>query len=105
RATANDAFDTVPGHKIQAACCSTLNGLPALHRAPQRTRYQREFGEFIAPIRHPGRQGIIGALVRERLVVECFEDNIDLFFEQISVGGLVEQWRPEGLHLTRMIPL
>jgi hypothetical protein len=43
------------------------------------------------------------ALVREALVVECLEDQVDLLLEQLAVGRLVLQWRPEGLDLAGVV--
>jgi hypothetical protein len=43
------------------------------------------------------------ALVREGALVERLEDDLDLFLEQLAVGVLVEQRRPEGLHLAGVV--
>ena len=51
-----------------------------------RPRHQCQFLQRIAAIRHLGRQRVVLALVRERLVVEGLEDDIDLFLEQFAVG-------------------
>jgi hypothetical protein len=43
------------------------------------------------------------AAMRERFLVEGPEDDVDLLFEQLAVGGLVEQWRAEGFDFSRVI--
>ena len=43
------------------------------------------------------------AVVRERRLVECLEDDVNLLLEEVSVAGLVEQWRAESFHLTRVV--
>jgi hypothetical protein len=43
------------------------------------------------------------ALVREGALVERCEDEIDLLLEQLAVGGLIEQGRPERLDLAGVV--
>ena len=57
----------------------------------------------VAAVGHLGRQRVVLALVREALLVERLEDDVDLLLEQLAVGLLVEQRRAEGLHLARVV--
>ena len=59
--------------------------------------------EIVAAIGHPRRDRVVLALVREALVVERLEDDVDLLLEQLAVGRLVEQRRAEGLDLAGVI--
>ena len=43
------------------------------------------------------------AVMRERLVVERLEDDVDLLFEELAVGRLIEQRRAEGFDLAGVI--
>src|SRR5258707_5743119 len=78
RATAYHALDTVLGHDLERAHRAALDRLPALDRQLERSRDEGELFEGVAAIRHLGRQRVVLALIREALVVEGFEDDIDL---------------------------
>ena len=43
------------------------------------------------------------ALVREGALVERFEENFDLFLEELPVGVLIEHWRTESFNLAAVI--
>jgi hypothetical protein len=68
--------------------------LPAFDRQLERSRDESELFEGVAAIRHVGRQRVVLALMREALVVEGIEDDIDLLLKERSVGLLVAQWEP-----------
>ena len=103
RAAADQPLDPVLCHEVHGPRGAALNRLPALDREPQRPRHQRQLLERIAAIRHLRRQGVIFAAMRERLLVERLEDDVDLLFEELAVGRLVEQRRAEGFDLPRVI--
>src|SRR5215475_2012248 len=94
RATAYHALDTVLGHELKRAHRAPLDRLPALDRQLERSRDEGELFEGVAAIRHLGRQRVVLALIREALVVEGFEDDIDL---------LVAQWGAERFYLARVV--
>jgi hypothetical protein len=74
------------------------------HDGPaQRARHQGQLFERIAAIGHFGRQGVVLALVRKALLVECLKDDLDLLLKELAVGGLVEERRPKRLDLTGVI--
>ncbi len=103
RAAADQALDAVLGHEIERPLGPALNRLPAFDRQPQWSGHDGQLFEGVAAIGHLRRQGVVLALVRERLVVERLEDDVDLLFEQFAIGRLVEQWRAEGLDLAGMV--
>ena len=103
RAAAHDALDAVRRHEVHRALGAALDGLPALHREAERARDQREVREVVAAVRHLGRQRVVLALVRERLLVEGLEDDLDLLLEELAVRGLVQERRAERLHLAGVV--
>ena len=88
-AAADRALDAVFDHEIQAARAGADHRLPAFDRQVDRPRHQRQFLQRIAAIGHFGRQRVMLALVRKALVVEGFQDDLDLLLEQFAVGLLV----------------
>src|SRR6266699_3178816 len=101
-ATAYHALDTVLGHELERAHRAALDRLPALDRQLERSRDEGELFEGVAAIRHLGRQRVL-ALIREALVVEGIEDDIDLLLKERPVGLLVAQWGAERFHLARVV--
>jgi len=91
RATAYHALDAVLGHELECAHRAALDRLPALDRQVERPRDEGELFESVAAIRHVGRQRVVLALMREALIVEGIEDDIDLLLEERTVGFLVAQ--------------
>ena len=81
----------VLGHELERAHRTALDRLPALDRQVERPRDEGELFEGVAAIRHVGRQRVVLALMREALVVEGIEDDIDLLLEERTVGFLVAQ--------------
>src|SRR5262252_8919937 len=103
RATAYHALDTVLGHELERTHRAALDRLPALDRQLERSRDEGELFEGVAAIRHLGRQRVVLAPIREALVVEGFEDDIDLLFKERPVGLLVAQWGAERFYLARVV--
>src|SRR5215831_8691176 len=103
RAATHHALDTVLGHELERAHRTALDRLPALDRQPERSRDEGELFEGAAAIRHLGRQRVVLALIREALVVEGFEDDIDLLLKERPVGLLVAQWGAERFYLARVV--
>src|SRR5260370_20365621 len=103
RATAYHALDAVLGHELERAHRAALDRLLALNRQLERSRDEGELFEGVAAIRHLGRQRVVLALIREALVVEGFEDDIDLLLKERPVGLLVAQWGAERFYLARVI--
>src|SRR5262252_9386202 len=103
RATAYHALDTVLGHELERAHRTALDRLPALDRQLERSRDEGELFEGVAAVRHLGRQRVVLALIREALVVEGFEDDIDLLLKERPVGLLVAQWGAERFYLACMV--
>ena len=89
RAAADQALDAVLGHEVERPIAAALDRLPAFDRQPQGPRHHGQFFEVVAAIGHPRRDRVVLALVREALVVERLEDDIDLLLEQFAVGRLV----------------
>src|SRR5215472_13710657 len=103
RATAYHALDTMLGHELERAHRTALDRLPALDRQLERSRDEGELFEGVAAIRHLWRQRVVLALIREALVVEGFEDDIDLLLKERPVGLLVAQWGAERFYLARVV--
>src|SRR6266404_3232601 len=103
RATAYHALDTVLGHELERAHRAALDRLPAFDRQLERSRDEGELFKGVAAIRHVGRQRVVLALIREALVVEGIEDDIDLLLKERSVGLLVAQWGAERFYLARLV--
>jgi hypothetical protein len=103
RAAADEPLDPHARHEIERPLAAALDRLPAFDRQPQRPGHQGQFLQRVAAIRHLRRQGVVLSLVRERLVVECFEQNLDLLLEQFAVGRLVQERRAERLDFAGMI--
>src|SRR5712691_7808914 len=103
RATAYHALDTVLGHELERAHRAALDRLPAFDRQLERSRDDGELFKGVAAIRHVGRQRVVLALMREALVVEGIEDDIDLLLKERPVGLLVAQWGAERFHLARVV--
>src|SRR5262249_17745012 len=62
-----------------------------------------ELFEGVAAIRHVGRQRVVLALMREALVVEGIEDDIDLLLKERPIGLRVAQWGAERFSLARVV--
>ena len=103
RAAADQSSYPVLCHKIHGPRGAALDRLPAFDREPQRARYHGQFLERVAAIRDLRRQCVILAAMREQLLVESPEDDVDLFFEELAVGRLVEQRRAEGFDFPRVV--
>src|SRR5205823_12218786 len=103
RAAADETLDAHPRHEVERALAAALDRLPALDRQAQGPRHERQLLQLIAAIRHFWRQRVVRPLMREALVVEGLEDDLDLLLEQFAVGRLIEQRRAEGLDLARVI--
>src|SRR5205823_6774269 len=102
-AAADDALDAVADHEIQRARFGADDRLPALDGAMDRARYEGQLLQLVAAVRHAGRQRVVLAAVREPLVVERLEDDLDLLLEQLAVGLLIQDRRAERLDLARVI--
>ena len=103
RAAAHHALDAVLGHELERARRAALDRLPALDRQVERPRDEGQLLERIAAVGHLGRQGVVLALVREALLVERLEDDVDLLLEQLAVCVLVDERRAEGLDFAGVI--
>src|SRR3984893_13527952 len=57
------------------------------------SRHQGDLLEGIAAIPHRRRDRPILALVRERLALECLEQDLEALLEHLAVGVLVEERR------------
>ena len=81
RAAADHALDAVLHHEIERAGRAALDRLPAFDRQARGTRHQGQFLQRVAAIRNLGRQRVMLAFVRKAFVVECLQDDLDLFLE------------------------
>ena len=81
RATTDDTFDAMPGHEVETARTGADNRLEALHGTAEWARNERDLLQLVSPIRHPRRNGVVLAAMRERLLVERLEDDFDLLLE------------------------
>ena len=104
RAAAHDALDAVGGHEVDGPPGPSLNRLPALDGSPQRARDERQLPKLVPAIRNGRGQRVVLAVVREGLLVERLEDDLDLLLEQLAVRRLVGERRPERLDLAGVIP-
>jgi hypothetical protein len=68
-----------------------------------RPRDQRDLLEAIAAIRHVGRDRVVLAPVRERLLAKGLQDDLDLLLEELAIGLGVQHWVAERLHLAAVI--
>src|SRR5262245_40021315 len=99
-------------HTRRRQFITLLGGAAAWPLAARAQQRARRIGmlETIPPqanaataIRHLGRQRVVLALIREALVVEGFEDDIDLLLKERPVGLLVAQWGAERFDLARVV--
>src|SRR5438552_2509974 len=89
-AATDDALDVVLGHEVEGPWARADDRLPALDGQRLRARHQRDLGELVPAVGHLRRRDrVVLALVRERALVERFENEVDLFLEQLAVGVLV----------------
>ena len=102
-ATADQPLDAVAHHEFDAAPAGADDRLPAFDRHVDRTWHQGQFLQLIAAIGDLGRQRVVLALMREGLVVEGLEEDLDLLLEQFAVGVLVDDRRAEGLDLAAVV--
>src|SRR5215468_977959 len=79
------------------------NGLPDLHGQREGPRYDSDLLERVAAIFHGGRDRVVLAPVRPRLLVEALEEDLHLLLEQLLVGLVVEHGSAERLDLARVI--
>src|SRR5262249_26989564 len=103
RAAPDHSLDAVPRHELERACGGALDRLPALDRQIERARDEGELLEGVAAIGHRRRQRVVLALMREALVVEGLEDDLDLLLKERPVALLVAQWGAECFHLARVV--
>jgi len=99
----DDTLDAVSGHEVQAPRAAAHDRLPHLDRPLSRPRNQRDLLQAIAAVRDIRRNRVVLALVRERLLPECFEDDLHLLLEELAVGLAVQHRVAEGLHLAGVI--
>src|SRR5260221_359731 len=76
---------------------------PDFERQVLRPRHHRDLREVVAAIGDRRRGFVKLALVVEGFLVEAFEDQLKLLFEQLAVGGGVEQWRAKALDLAGVV--
>src|SRR5215467_5565477 len=86
RAATHHAVYAVLGHELERASRTALDWLPALDGQVERSRDEGKLFEGVAAIRYLGRQRVVLALVCETLVVEGFEDDINLLLKERPVG-------------------
>ena len=101
-AAARHALDVVLDHEVEAALGHALERLPAFDRV-ERPRDEGEVLQRLVAIVHPGRQVVVPAVVREVLLAQRFEHDLDLLLEEVAVRLLVEQRRAEGLDLAGVV--
>ena len=77
--------------------------LPNFYRTIDRTGNQGNILHLISPVRNIRRNGIVFTLVGKRLFIKGLLDNLHLFFEELSIGVIVNHRRPESLHLTGVV--
>src|SRR4029077_7959796 len=97
------ALDAVLGHEVERALTRAAHWLPPLDGERLRTREQRQLADLVAPVGHLGRDRVVLALVREGALVERLEDDVDLLLEELAIGVLVDDRRPEGFALAAVI--
>ena len=102
-AAADRALDPVTHHEVEPAPTRAHDGLPALHGPVDGARDQRELAQLVAAIRDGRGQRVVLAVMRERLLVERPEDDLDLLLEQLAVGLGVEHRGAEGLDLAGVV--
>ena len=103
RAAADRALDAVLDHEVEPARDGANDRLPALDRPVTGRGTRVSSSSVVAAIGHLRRQRVVLALVRERLLVERLDDDVDLLLEQFAVGVLVEHRRAERLDLARVV--
>src|SRR5262245_1511206 len=99
----NDALDAVLHHEVEPAGAAAHDRLPDLDRQMARPGHHRDLLHRVAPVRHRRRDRVVLALVRERLLVERLEDDLELLLEKLAVRLGVEHGVAEALDLARVI--
>src|SRR5204863_5100973 len=103
RTAADQPLDAVLRHEVERPFAAALDRLPALDRPAQWPRHEGQLLQLIAAIRHLRRQGVVLALMREAGLVERLEYDLDLLFEDLAVGVLVDERPAEGFDLAGVI--
>ena len=91
------------GHEVQPAGAAADYGLPAFDGEVDGPGDKGDLFQVVSPIGDVNRDVVVLAVVRERLLVEGLEDDIDLLFEEVSVGLLVKEWVAEHLDLACVV--
>ena len=77
--------------------------LPHLHRLVDGTRNQRHLGRLVAAELGGRGDGVVLAVMAERVLVERLHHDFHLLLEQLAVGVLVQQRSAHRLDLPRLV--
>ena len=101
--TPDDPLDPVLGHEIQPSRVTADYWLPAFDGEVDRPGDEGDLFQVVAPVGDVDRDVIVLAVVGEGLFIESLEDDVDLFFEEVSVGFLVKEWVAEHLNFPGVV--
>src|SRR6266852_1030857 len=99
----NNSLDAVASHEVQPSLAGTDDWLPAVDGTAQWTRHQGDLLELVAAVGHPRWQRVVLATVSKGRLVEGFEDDFELLFEQLAIGVRIEHRCAECLDLARVV--
>ena len=104
-AAANHWLDAVLGHEIHGLLAGADHWLPGLDWKVLGSRNQRELLQGVSPVGDLWRKRVVLALVGEGFLVEGFHDDLNLFFEDLTVEFVidVDAGHSEGVDLAGVV--
>ncbi len=103
RAPADEALEAVLHHEVDAAGGGAHDRLPALDGRAERSGDQGELFQFVAAIGNRRRKRVLLPTVRKGFLGQRLHHDVDLLFEDLAVGLLVEHRHSKGLDLSSVI--
>ena len=103
RTAADKPFHAVLMHEVEAARFRADHRLPTLDRLVYGARHNRHLSQFVAAVWDFRRKLVVLALMGKRLSVKSLKQNLDLFFEELTVRVLIEHRHAEGFDFATVI--